>query len=154
MGSFTLSDIFLIVYGKIDVAIWGVSSNVNCKMADLQKVVLVGNSQSGKTTVCYNLNKLDYDIIPPTMGVFVHFYTSPNGTKYAIWDCAGQKKWEGLGKGYYFGADIVIIFDGGKKYKTKQQREDEAREVSPKAKIYYAKGSLDKKEDKVRKILA
>lgn len=124
-------------------------------MASPQKVVLVGNSQSGKTTVCYNLMGLDYDIVPPTAGVFVHIYTSPNGNGYMIWDCAGSKLLEGLGaKGYCLGADIVIIFDGGKKYKTKQQREAEVRKTAPKAKIYYAKGSLDKKEDKVRKILA
>ena len=74
------------------------------------KVVLVGDSETGKTQWAKWLltNKIETKYVP-TLGV-------DNYTKYIgyhkldIWDTAGDGKYEGLREGYCIGADIVIVF--------------------------------------------
>ena len=117
-----------------------------------QKVILVGNSSSGKTSICRQLmgqpSKKDQ---PPTLGVEVHFYYTPMCT-YSLWDCGGQHR--GLGSGYYHGATMAFVFHGGPHYQTPQAWEQEVKMVAPNVQVYHVYGSLEEKLSIIRKILA
>jgi GTPase SAR1 family protein len=119
-----------------------------------KKVIFVGNAASGKTTACLHLLGIFPKKNPPTMGIALHFYTTPNRT-YLLWDCGGKAEFRGLGNAYYQDADIAFVFYGGEKNDSLSPREWKKRvkAVSPKAKVYFVSGNLDKKCDKVKRIL-
>ena len=118
------------------------------------KVTFLGNSSSGKTTVCYKLLGAfsAANVISPTLGVEVHSYRS-NGKCYNIWDTAGKKSYEGLRDGYYLQTKIAFIFHGGEANRTPEQWENDLRNVSPDAQIYHIEGTLEEKYVKVGEIL-
>lgn len=136
---------------------------------DSPKVILIGNSASGKTTTCYKLNgvpvkyidparPLDRQslngVIVPTIGVEVHPHRAPSGTTYNLWDKAGKEKLGRRGDGHYIGAKIALIFHGGEEYRTPQQWEGDVRRVAPNAQVYHIGGSFEEKRAKVCEILA
>ena len=76
------------------------------------KIILVGNSGSGKTTFLENFFKLSYETnIQPTIGAALKVYKDYNNKiKYNIWDTAGQERYSSLLSLYYRNADIIFIF--------------------------------------------
>jgi len=117
------------------------------------KVVFVGNSNSGKTTVARQLNNQP-NPGHHTLGVEVIQYTSPNGSVYHIWDTAGKECYRGLADAYCMCADIVIIFHGGETYKTVAQWEQESLRSAPNATIFHVDGNISHKYALVHSILA
>jgi small GTP-binding protein len=84
-----------------------------CSMEGGIKIVLLGDSGVGKTTI---VTKYSTGLLPevsqPTVGAaFVTKNTEINGKKYSllIWDTAGQELYRGLAPMYYRNAVIAII---------------------------------------------
>ncbi len=77
------------------------------------KIVLVGDGGVGKTTWVKRHSTGDFEQkYIPTMGVDVFpltFHTTKGPVCMNVWDCAGQEKYNGLGPGYYIGADAAIV---------------------------------------------
>lgn len=82
----------------------------------LQRVVLIGNSYTGKTALLVNLlNQGSSNVYEPTIGAANYPYTKViNGTSYTIqiWDTAGQEQYKSLGPIYYRNASAgIFVFD-------------------------------------------
>jgi small GTP-binding protein len=80
------------------------------------KVVLVGDTQVGKTCIIANLvNNTFKSSSPPTIGAAfqTHVLPTPQGpVTMQIWDTAGQEKYRALAPMYYRSADIaVLVYD-------------------------------------------
>lgn len=88
------------------------------------KVVVIGNSGVGKTSILQSLINPDFQIpssgTKPTIGSDLYTYDlkieggAPSGKEahYAqlqIWDTAGQERFNALGKQLYRGADILVL---------------------------------------------
>lgn len=114
------------------------------------KVVLTGNSRAGKTSIIHGLLNIA-DKIEPTVGCEIHSYTSKDGSKYDLWDCAGREDYRGLADGYYIWADIIIIVEGGED--SVREHYTEVIRVSPDSKIHYLKGNYNQKLAKLKEIL-
>lgn len=72
------------------------------------KVIFVGDSGVGKTNIVSEY----LDIYLPTMGAEVHpkeYNTIVGKVTLKCWDCAGENEYQGLGDGYYKGADIAVV---------------------------------------------
>lgn len=134
----------------------------------IHKVILAGNSGSGKTTVCRRLmgmplnyashpnDPVEYfvnDKIAPTLGVEVHPYHALGGRTYNLWDTAGNPQRIGLAGGYYVGGTMALIFDGGEFYKSIQEWTDDIKRVLPHAPIYVVEGTLEQKFAAVNNLL-
>lgn len=107
-----------------------------------RKVVLIGNSGSGKTKALKEIkgeSTTNY-IHTPTLGVQVRPVKSGT-TVYNIWDTAGDRRFRGLGDGHYINADMFIVCTGGNANspgaKTPAQWTTYARNVCPNATFYY-----------------
>ena len=123
-------------------------------MDNSQKVIFVGNSSSGKTSICRLLSgKKTLKKSIPTMGVEVHVHTTPL-TTYKLWDCGGLPQFRGLGNGYYHGATMVFVVHGGPHYQSPQQWEQEVKMVAPNVQVYHVYGTLGEKYSKVNALLA
>jgi hypothetical protein len=119
-----------------------------------QKVIFVGNSSSGKSTICrLLLGKKALKKPIPTMGVEVHVYSTPM-TTYKLWDCGGLPQYRGLGSGYYHGATMVFVVHGGPHYHSPQTWEEEVKVVAPHVQVYHIYGTLGEKYSKVKSLLA
>lgn len=82
----------------------------------LQRVVLIGNSNTGKTALLVRLlNQSSSNIYEPTIGATNYPYTKViDGTSYTIqiWDTAGQEQYKALGPIYYRNASAgIFVFD-------------------------------------------
>ena len=82
----------------------------------LQRVVLIGNSNTGKTALLVRLlNQSSSNIYEPTIGATNYPYTKViDGTSYTIqiWDTAGQEQYKALGPIYYRNASAgTFVFD-------------------------------------------
>ena len=79
----------------------------------LYKVLLVGNSNVGKTTfVNYLLTNKFTEEHSPTLGVEVYpyvFNTNYGNIICEFWDCAGKYEYRGIDTGYYISANGAII---------------------------------------------
>lgn len=81
------------------------------------KILLIGDEQSGKTSLLRRIITNSFDVnYVPTLGVEVHPYRigTPLDTKaiFNFWDCAGDERFVGLGRGYYKGAQgVIFCFD-------------------------------------------
>lgn len=77
------------------------------------KLVLVGATGVGKTTFVTRHATGGFEIAHvPTLGVSnstIQFCTSKGPVDFNVWDCAGAKKFEGLGPGYWLGMDCAIV---------------------------------------------
>jgi small GTP-binding protein len=77
------------------------------------KVVLVGDTQVGKTCIVANLvNNTFKASSPPTIGAAfqTHVMATPQGpVTMQIWDTAGQEKYRALAPMYYRSADIALL---------------------------------------------
>jgi len=75
------------------------------------KLVMLGESSTGKTTIVNRLVRGSFELTDSTIGA--SFVTINNdGIKYEIWDTAGSERFLSLTPMYYRNADIVIlVFD-------------------------------------------
>lgn len=97
------------------------------------KIVLVGETQVGKTSIVTRLVSDKFTSGgPATIGASFQNYkvTTKNGTtSFQIWDTAGQEKFRSLAPMYYRSADIAILcFDCTKKA-TLEALDDWCREL-------------------------
>ena len=80
------------------------------------KLILLGDSNVGKTQICYKYTK-EHQIYIPESTIGVEFYfklVSLYGHKYKIniWDTAGQERFKSLVKIYFKDSDAaIIVFD-------------------------------------------
>jgi len=86
----------------------------------LGKVLLVGNSSVGKSSLLYRLTENSFsDSLAVTIGVEfgTAYFSTKNDSrntvvKAQIWDCAGQYKFQNIVNSYFHQADIIIfVFD-------------------------------------------
>lgn len=76
---------------------------------DIYKVVIIGDAQVGKTSLCKQLITGSYDEkYLATVGVEVHPFNH-DGIKIRLWDCAGDPRYAGLRDGYYLDVDLIIV---------------------------------------------
>ena len=77
------------------------------------KVILVGNSGQGKTTLIERLKLGEFfRHFIPTLGVDVQnviFQTNRGPVELRLWDCGGNPRWAGLHTGYYLEADGALV---------------------------------------------
>ena len=79
------------------------------------KVVIVGNSGTGKTSI---LNRYVYGKfntrVPTTIGVEFSHKSCDDETKLVLWDTAGQERFKSLMGAFYRGAHaIMFVYDVG-----------------------------------------
>ena len=93
-----------------------VIEQTTCKYQNT-KTLFIGPSGIGKTSflkkIFHHRNNVNILDIPNTIGVDVKpvtLHQDDRKIRLNVWDCAGNQKYKGLGKEYYLGADIAIIF--------------------------------------------
>lgn len=77
-----------------------------------RKIVLIGGAKSGKTALMnfIKTGRFDPNYIA-TIGMELHSIDNFAGdVTFKFWDTAGDHKFRGLADGYYFGADLAIVF--------------------------------------------
>lgn len=77
------------------------------------KVVIVGNANTGKTSILnrYVFGKFENNL-PSTIGVEFTHKDAGDDTKLVFWDTAGQERFQSLMSSYYRGANaIMFVFD-------------------------------------------
>lgn len=81
-------------------------------MRQNNKIVLLGESTVGKSTITARLGGKDLDYIrKATVGAEFNIITLDD-TKFNVWDTAGQEKYRSLVPSYYRDANIVLmVFD-------------------------------------------
>ena len=77
------------------------------------KIILVGDSKVGKTSLMRSWDNQSVDTYYPTLGIDYLSINRPNqGIKLQIWDSPGQKAFQTIQKGLYTKAHgAVIVFD-------------------------------------------
>ncbi|XP_053142229.1 ras-related protein Rab-17 [Hemicordylus capensis] len=90
--------------------------NAHCpKESHVFKVVLLGSSSVGKSSLAYRYVKKDFRESLPTVGCsfFTQIISVDNTTiKFEIWDTAGQEKYHSVCHLYYRGANAaVLVYD-------------------------------------------
>jgi small GTP-binding protein len=76
------------------------------------KVVLLGNSEVGKTCILTRLVSGVFSESAPTIGAAfqTHMVTTPSGTvTLQIWDTAGQEQYRSLSPMYYRSAQVALL---------------------------------------------
>eukprot|EP00873_Tetraselmis_striata_P009873 jgi/Tetstr1/430137/TSEL_019970.t1 len=81
----------------------------------LFKLLLVGDSGVGKSSLLFRFTNDSFEDLPPTIGVdFKVKYLTLDGSrvKLTIWDTAGQERFRTLTSSYYRGAQgVVLVYD-------------------------------------------
>ena len=72
------------------------------------KVVIIGDSNVGKTCLITRFNHNKFDTTAPTIGAIHHIKTAEN-ISLDIWDTAGQERFKSMIPMYYKGASAIII---------------------------------------------
>ncbi|KAH3765971.1 Rab GTPase [Pelomyxa schiedti] len=76
------------------------------------KLVLVGDSNTGKTCIVERLCRNDYEKTTPTIGASFQVHRVPvddRDVKLEIWDTAGQERYRSLTPMYFRGASAAIV---------------------------------------------
>ncbi|CAL5214594.1 unnamed protein product [Lathyrus oleraceus] len=91
------------------------SSSGNQEFDYLFKLLMIGDSGVGKSSLLLRFTSDDFEDLSPTIGVdFKVKYVSMEGKKLklAIWDTAGQERFRTLTSSYYRGAQgIIMVYD-------------------------------------------
>jgi len=84
----------------------------NSQFSTKYKVIFVGDSGVGKTSILNTYSKKNYNP-KATLGTeFTEKYIEKHDITLQIWDCAGQERFRALTKLYYRGARIcILVFD-------------------------------------------
>ncbi|KAL1820274.1 hypothetical protein DCAR_0416599 [Daucus carota subsp. sativus] len=81
----------------------------------LFKVLLIGDSGVGKSSILLSFTLNTFDDLNPTIGVdfkVKYFQVGGKKIKLAIWDTAGQERFRTLTSSYYRGAQgIIMVYD-------------------------------------------
>ena len=73
------------------------------------KIILIGDSNIGKTSFIIKLNKnIFYDSPEPTIGASICTMII-NDEKFIFWDTAGQERYRSLIRSYFRGCDGIIL---------------------------------------------
>ena len=86
------------------------SKSLNSKNNYIFKIVILGDSGVGKTTLMQRFLSKKHSSTPfrPTIGCDFHNYKTKINDSNAtlqIWDTAGQERFQSLGKAFYRGTD-------------------------------------------------
>ena len=91
------------------------------------KVSLIGDTGTGKTSFIEKLLYGQSRIITPSLRQTIGVDVTPFDYKYLgnryrinFWDCAGDNRFIGLGKGYLANSHLVVLFNGDDTKKNKQ----------------------------------
>ncbi|KAG2389938.1 hypothetical protein LR48_Vigan07g227700 [Vigna angularis] len=91
------------------------SSSTQPEFDYLFKLLLIGDSGVGKSTLLLSFTSDNFEDLSPTIGVdFKVKYVTIGGKKLklAIWDTAGQERFRTLTSSYYRGAQgIILVYD-------------------------------------------
>lgn len=88
------------------------------------KVVIIGDSNVGKTCIIERFINNSFDITKPTIGA-MHYEKKINDVNLDIWDTAGQERFRSMIPMYYKGTKSIIVvyditdsatFEGAKKW--------------------------------------
>jgi small GTP-binding protein len=85
---------------------------MDIKYDETVKIILLGNVNVGKTTLCNVLKKKEFNYnYNSTIGVDFHtiYYKKNKNYRIQFWDTAGQEKFRSLVSCYFKKADIIII---------------------------------------------
>jgi len=111
-------------------------------MAELKqyKVVLLGDSGVGKTTLVKYMLTGKIKEETPTLGVGVYPFHN-----IQIWDCAGDDRVGGLRDGYFINSELAIVL-----YKDKKNKKWEKlyKDICPNGDVYY----VENKDNNVEQI--
>ncbi|GLT64925.1 hypothetical protein SLA2020_373860 [Shorea laevis] len=81
----------------------------------LFKLLLIGDSGVGKSTLLLSFTSDTFEELSPTIGVdfkVKHVTLGGKKLKLAIWDTAGQERFRTLTSSYYRGAQgIIMVYD-------------------------------------------
>ena len=93
------------------------------------KLILIGDSSVGKTSIVHRVKEGSFSVAPPTIGCSFcqHAIQLPGGgtLPVAIWDTAGAEKYKTFTRQYFRGASAVLVcyditsadsFDGAKRW--------------------------------------
>ena len=77
------------------------------------KIILVGDSNVGKTSIMNSYLKKKKKYVTSTIGTeFSNIVMKEKNQEFQVWDCAGQEKYRSLVKLYYRGAKVCLfVFD-------------------------------------------
>ena len=77
------------------------------------KIILVGDSNVGKTSIMNSYFKKKKKYVTSTIGTeFSNIFMKEKNQEFQVWDCAGQEKYRSLVKLYYRGAKVCLfVFD-------------------------------------------
>ena len=123
---------------------------------DLQyKLLFLGDSSVGKTSLLIRYTDSKFDSNLPTVGVDVRYkYITYKNKKIRldIWDTAGQERFRGIAKNYFRGANgIIFVCDISKREtfnKLKFWMNDAKSNISPDTELVIAENKIDLEEDR------
>lgn len=86
---------------------------VSAKGMETYKVIIVGNSSTGKTSMLNQYVFGNFTIsVPCTIGIEFTHKEMDDETKLVFWDTAGQERFQSLRSSYYRGAQaIMFVYD-------------------------------------------
>jgi small GTP-binding protein len=121
------------------------------------KVVLVGDTQVGKTCIIANLVGNTFKLSsPPTIGAAfqTHVMATPQGPiTMQLWDTAGQEKYRALAPMYYRSADVaILVYDVTQldSFEAMEQWSNElAEKAPPNLQLIIVGNKVDLKDDRV-----
>ena len=94
------------------------------KTTKANKVVIIGDSNVGKTCIIQRFISNSFNTSKPTIGA-CHYNKKVQDVEIDIWDTAGQERFKSMIPMYYKGAKAIIVvyditdansFDGAKKW--------------------------------------
>ncbi|XRB23916.1 Ras-related protein Rab [Pseudoscourfieldia marina] len=109
------------------------SNNVDNHVAHTIKVLLVGDSSVGKSSLLLRFTSDTFEDLTPTVGVDfrLRFMNVHNKRiKLTVWDTAGQERFRTLTSSYYRGAQgVVLVYDVSQRSTFENLRDVWLREV-------------------------
>ncbi|GAB2283154.1 Ras- protein rabc1 [Dionaea muscipula] len=109
------------------------SSSASTEFDFLFKLLMIGDSGVGKSSLLLSFTSDNFEELSPTIGVdfkVKHVNAGGKKLKLAIWDTAGQERFRTLTSSYYRGAQgIIMVYDVTRRETFTNLREIWAREI-------------------------